>query len=48
MDRIIKEAIEIKLHPDNLNRDGGYNEPSLAACITSDRDVAERTENTTV
>jgi hypothetical protein len=24
MDRIIKEAIEIKLHPDNINRDGGY------------------------
>jgi hypothetical protein len=24
MDRIIKEAIEIKLHPDNINRDGDY------------------------
>jgi predicted GIY-YIG superfamily endonuclease len=24
MDHIIKEAIEIKLHPDNINRDGGY------------------------
>jgi hypothetical protein len=24
MDRIIKEAIEIKLHPDNINRDGGF------------------------
>jgi hypothetical protein len=24
MDRVIKEAIEIKLH-DNINRDGGFN-----------------------
>jgi hypothetical protein len=24
MDRIIKDAIEIKLHPDNINRDGGH------------------------
>jgi hypothetical protein len=24
MDRIIKEATGIKLHPDNINRDGGY------------------------
>jgi hypothetical protein len=22
--KIIKEAIEIKLHPDNFNRDGGF------------------------
>jgi hypothetical protein len=24
MDHIIKEATEIKLHADNINRDGGY------------------------
>jgi hypothetical protein len=25
MDRIVNEAIEIHLHPDNFNRDGGFN-----------------------
>jgi hypothetical protein len=25
MDRVIKEAIEIKLHANNINRDGGFN-----------------------
>jgi excinuclease UvrABC helicase subunit UvrB len=25
MDRIVKEAIEIRLHPNNFNRDGGFN-----------------------
>jgi hypothetical protein len=25
MDHVIKEAIEIKLHANNINRDGGFN-----------------------
>jgi hypothetical protein len=25
MDRLVKEAIEIRLHPNNFNRDGGFN-----------------------
>jgi hypothetical protein len=25
MDRLVKEAIEIHLHPSNINRDGGFN-----------------------
>jgi hypothetical protein len=49
MDRIIKEVIEIKLHPDNIQQGWRlHTEPSLAARITSDWDLAARIENTTV
>jgi hypothetical protein len=43
MDRIINEAIEIKLHPDNINRDGGYKlrawQPAIRRIGTSQRGV---------
>jgi hypothetical protein len=44
MDRIIKEAIEIKLHPDNINRDGGFIlsrawQPAIHQIRTSQRGV---------
>jgi hypothetical protein len=44
MDRIIKEAIEIKLHLDNINRDGGYIlsrawQPAICQIRTSQRGV---------
>jgi hypothetical protein len=47
MDRIIKEAIEIKLHPDNINRDGGYIlskawQPAIRRIGTSQRGVRAR------
>jgi hypothetical protein len=25
MDRLVREAVEIRLHPDNFNRDDGFN-----------------------
>jgi hypothetical protein len=44
MDRIIKEAIEIKLHPDNIKRDGGLIpsrawQPAIRQIRTSQRGV---------
>jgi hypothetical protein len=44
MDRIIKEAIEIKLHPDNVNRDGSFMlsrawQPAISWIRTSQRGV---------
>ena len=44
MDRIIKEAIEIKLHPDNFNKDGGFIlirawQPAIRQIRTSQRGV---------
>jgi hypothetical protein len=44
MDLIIKEAIEIKLHPDNINRDGGFIlnrawQPAISQIRTSQRVV---------
>jgi hypothetical protein len=47
MDRIIKEAIEIKLHPDNINRDGGFIlnralQPAIRQIRTSQRGVGSQ------
>jgi hypothetical protein len=44
MDRIIKEAIEIKLHPENINKDGGFIlsrawQPAIHQIRTSQRGV---------